>query len=830
MRQLESYAKVLAFRVDKAIYRRRSGRKQAAAKERTTSPTLLRCLLAWTFRDQIAECASVVAKVDDDDDDDAVTLGGGGSNDEVRRCQLAPLFPPAIPWRLVETDAAVFEVTGVPECVGARASSPPHQEKIARRFGAFAARLRHRSYLASFASARLLVVVDGALVFDGPAPRRDSPLSARVDAMDLACRLDTGPGWARLALVHQRRREDNEDVLRDALPALFGATAAWRRVVSPQAQTTTTTTTRRIVFEKTPDLFSAETKDVLLPPASSSRPPANANSLGKQLVVSAALASSSSSKRKRIRVPTEDRRGAVEVGVPGLPVSAEWRTHPDLCGLDAPATFASSSLQAAYRPSSRRAVAVAASVTLVDAEAPSHAGGGGESLRARLDGVSVLPSVEWLALALRAGGFRLSSEKLATLPRPLVERADALADALHDLVDSGRGMTDPRAGRDLGAKLEALFSDLPAEEEKTNPVVEARSTDLGELRRLLSTPHRGDQVATPYGRGAARSARGDGSFVVDLAWGGVGYLRREDVALVARRGVLEATPYAEKARRRPVGGGGAAPTVIVPSARKDEDDASTASLGDTRSLGDTTTPTTPTPAVVEEDREEKERVKRWILEAASKTTTTTTTTDEPAPSKSRSSVVPDPRDQLVEFVERNPALCADKPLVVVRNASRWLAARDVTSGGELVRIVVAAFVAATSLDDVVRPSFPATSALRLVAQDDGRGGQRAVIDGVVLFAAVDQPSLLPRFALLLKALYDNDVLEEDAILRWAADDDASSTPPSSPALDDPHDQARAAAAPFLRWLREAESEPSSGEEAAAASSDDDDDGGDTTHQ
>ena len=101
---------------------------------------------------------------------------------------------------------------------------------------------------------------------------------------------------------------------------------------------------------------------------------------------------------------------------------------------------------------------------------------------------------------------------------------------------------------------------------------------------------------------------------------------------------------------------------------------------------------------------------------------------------------------------------------------------------------------------------PTTPALKHLAKATS---QAAVIEGLVRFGEA-APVIVAKFALALKALYDADILDEETILHWH-----DAQPPDSPdAQDDAQSDAqhaprhlaaaRLAAAPFVRWLREAE--------------------------
>ncbi|CAM9970879.1 unnamed protein product [Hapterophycus canaliculatus] len=71
---------------------------------------------------------------------------------------------------------------------------------------------------------------------------------------------------------------------------------------------------------------------------------------------------------------------------------------------------------------------------------------------------------------------------------------------------------------------------------------------------------------------------------------------------------------------------------------------------------------------------------------------------------------------------------------------------------------------------------------------------------------VHRPNLISFFPVILKHLYDSDIVEEEAMLMWAGEQGRSDefTPP---ALSDEQVAAlRAKATPFVTWLEEADEE------------------------
>lgn len=88
---------------------------------------------------------------------------------------------------------------------------------------------------------------------------------------------------------------------------------------------------------------------------------------------------------------------------------------------------------------------------------------------------------------------------------------------------------------------------------------------------------------------------------------------------------------------------------------------------------------------------------------------------------------------------------------------------------------------------------------------DNPKGQKTLLGAFEIIVGKEHPELLPRAGHVLKAFYDEDILEEEVLLEWA--DKVSKKHVSK----DVAKQIRDRAAPFIEWLRSAEEE-SSGEE------------------
>lgn len=829
LRQLDDYAKSLKARVGRCCHEAAWEKIEAEGSSIADTPhdTIVRLLLTWVFWDQAAFLEMPVDAMTPEDDDkhhaeSAVVFGSyqpassssgtGGAAlgaakskqqqqqrpDPLVRSQLAPLFPPVVPWKLVETRQLEYHAINVRECVSVRALTKSDQDELLRRFDQFAASHDVNSYTALFAQERLVLRVDGELVFDGPAPLRDSQLWSRVDSCGVKCRFTTGIGWATVNLVV-------EELLDASLKELFGTDAKWRAVESRQLQ-------QSLSFPENNAFSSSQ---------SQSSPPPNICSIGEQLVAGAVLASSAVKRHRRVlRLPTPERSGAIEVSIAKGRITKrpEWRLVTSVSGIEAHAALAPLSLEAVYWPGAPRAVAVAASMTLFAAEGPQATkeapANPEEQTRARLDGVSVLPSLEWMSLALRAGGLKRASANLLrqghALPEHLFEAADVIANELLESVDSGHALRELKLGVDLRCRLEQLFVrehfDV-GKEARTEGVVAGQSIRkkqdaLSDLAKHLATPHRGDEITTPWGTGVARIARGDGSYVVHIkSWNATCYGVRLDSStkLAARR---KESKVAERSPARP-----SAPVtmhvqspveVVAPSRRS------------------SSPPTTP-PAFVDEDEKplvaktskaaassendaDRASLKQWILQRSSSQTTIRNVEEK----ESAKPPAEPPENRLLAVLARNPALCSERPQLIVQNAERYVGSADPI---EMTRVIVFAVVSATSIEHILKSPSPLSMPLGVLAE---RFGQTVLIDGLVRYCAMNAPGLVAKFPLVLKALYDDDCLDdEEAILKWACQENGASSSAATYLAENENAvarQARVASEPFVTWLREAEEE------------------------
>lgn len=73
-------------------------------------------------------------------------------------------------------------------------------------------------------------------------------------------------------------------------------------------------------------------------------------------------------------------------------------------------------------------------------------------------------------------------------------------------------------------------------------------------------------------------------------------------------------------------------------------------------------------------------------------------------------------------------------------------------------------------------------------------------------AQVHRPNLLGFFPIILKHLYDADIVEEEAFLMWAGEEGRSEEFTPSALSDDQVAILRKKATPFVTWLEEADEE------------------------
>lgn len=75
-----------------------------------------------------------------------------------------------------------------------------------------------------------------------------------------------------------------------------------------------------------------------------------------------------------------------------------------------------------------------------------------------------------------------------------------------------------------------------------------------------------------------------------------------------------------------------------------------------------------------------------------------------------------------------------------------------------------------------------------------------------LFHQIHRPSLLGFFPVILKHLYDADIVEEDLLLEWASEPEPSEEFTPAAISIDQFKELRKKAEPFVVWLQQADEE------------------------
>lgn len=150
------------------------------------------------------------------------------------------------------------------------------------------------------------------------------------------------------------------------------------------------------------------------------------------------------------------------------------------------------------------------------------------------------------------------------------------------------------------------------------------------------------------------------------------------------------------------------------------------------------------------------------------------------------------------FLEKDPE--PDAVLAEVRSVQIFCA----LPRNERVAILVAAL-----FPDVSTALAPSKKALAILEALNADAGPLALIGGLEKLAAVGLRDLEPKFPIILKKLYDADILDEQAILDWHAKGlegaDRDTNIPDT-LTDDMRRALLLAAKPFITWLKEAEEE------------------------
>lgn len=150
----------------------------------------------------------------------------------------------------------------------------------------------------------------------------------------------------------------------------------------------------------------------------------------------------------------------------------------------------------------------------------------------------------------------------------------------------------------------------------------------------------------------------------------------------------------------------------------------------------------------------------------------------------------DPRKQFAEYLVENPDASSSE----MKTAAQNLGLKD----DKVLSVLPCALFSA---DNVLKEISSKKKLLKTFAKNEK--GQKGLIGGFEEFCGVKHRDLLAKFPLILKALYDLDLLEEEVILAWG--EKVSKKYVDKKIAKELHEKAQ----PFLKWLKEAETDDSS---------------------
>ncbi|KAJ1458725.1 hypothetical protein M885DRAFT_82307 [Pelagophyceae sp. CCMP2097] len=217
----------------------------------------------------------------------------------------------------------------------------------------------------------------------------------------------------------------------------------------------------------------------------------------------------------------------------------------------------------------------------------------GDEFVARLEGVTILPSADWFALALVCGGLRTARSVGVDVPHTvhfqLLDEAERVGAEMRNLIESGGALTRAADdGKQLGQRIEALFQRLPnkrpapvdaADDEEDDaaplgdatpppadweapaevpappvpaPPVPAPPVALPDDELALAVaefkrPLRGDVVSTRWGEARVERAGADRLVLRLTNWRATAYLQPSEILHIVQRrgGIASVDPVAE---------------------------------------------------------------------------------------------------------------------------------------------------------------------------------------------------------------------------------------------------------------------------------------------
>ena len=130
------------------------------------------------------------------------------------------------------------------------------------------------------------------------------------------------------------------------------------------------------------------------------------------------------------------------------------------------------------------------------------------------------------------------------------------------------------------------------------------------------------------------------------------------------------------------------------------------------------------------------------------------------------------------------------------------------------RIII--FLGAVFSDSAIKGNEMASNTAKLKALVTGPIQQRQLIAAMEWFCGTRHPDQLKFFPIMLKQGYEADLLDEETILQWAADNDRNDFSADGSMINiDTLELLKTSAQPFVTWLQEAESDDSDEEEEDA---------------
>ena len=124
------------------------------------------------------------------------------------------------------------------------------------------------------------------------------------------------------------------------------------------------------------------------------------------------------------------------------------------------------------------------------------------------------------------------------------------------------------------------------------------------------------------------------------------------------------------------------------------------------------------------------------------------------------------------------------------------------------------FIGAVMTETVVSGKEIVKHAKVLEALGSSAIQQRHIIAAFEWFCGIKYPALTSKFPIVLKTLFDEEIVEEDVFLMWAADYARNEYSADSNLIDiDTLEKLKETAGPFITWMREADEEGESEEES-----------------